>query len=136
MEEIEERYVSQKVAGQLRQCGFGAEVRTYYQYDSETKEWEFREDDRWDNPNLWGNYYLSAPTHQMAVEWVREVCGYDIIPVVRYRNVFAGESPLKEYSYRIYNEDGEIEKSVKDWGKSYAKVINSALEYALEELII
>lgn len=69
---IEEDYVSVETAKLLKKKGFDEEVKSYYSYDSEFKIYDFQEDDRWDTPNDWGEYYLSAPTLQMVRKWLRE----------------------------------------------------------------
>lgn len=69
---ITEDYVSVETAKLLKEKGFDEEVKTFYNYDSEFKIYDFEEDDRWDTPNDWGEYYLSAPTLQMTRKWLRE----------------------------------------------------------------
>ena len=69
---INEDYVSVETAKLLKEKGFNEEVKSFYNYDSEFKTYDFEEDDRWDTPNDWGEYYLSAPTIQMTRKWLRE----------------------------------------------------------------
>jgi hypothetical protein len=141
MEVVKERYVTKRVAELLKIAGFTEEVRAYYQYDSETKQWDFELDDREDTPSLWGDYYLSAPTQQMArecietkyklfievrcgcdIEDMRQLTGtawfdYDIIPIGK-EDVFIPET------------DG-----IETWDKPW-KAVEAALEYVLINMIL
>ena len=129
MEEIKERYVSKRVAELLKIAGFTEEVRAYYQYDSETKQWDFELDDREDTPSLWGDYYLSAPTQQMAMDYLRVEMGIEILLDVSYVN--------RTYNYTIVvwkPTGGDIIHSDEYYPK-YGQCVDAALEYCLTNLL-
>lgn len=65
---IKEDYCSYELSKLLKEKGFNDEVRTYYQFDDETKEAELIHDDRLDTPNSLCGDYVSALTHQMAMK--------------------------------------------------------------------
>ena len=129
---ITEDYVSLETAKLLKEKGFDEEVRTFYSYDSEIKTWEFEEDDRWDTPNSWGygEYYLSAPTLQMAMKWLREVhkC---FIEIKEYFDIKQYQAFVSKYGKTTYCEP--------DWFhpicNSYEEACEAAIKYCLENLI-
>lgn len=125
---ITEDYVSVETAKLLKEKGFDEEVRTFYSYDSEIKTWEFEEDDRWDTPNSWGygEYYLSAPTLQMAMKWLRE----------KY-NIFLSIQQHTDMSYVWYSYAGGIPKGCdrESHNNSYEQACEAAIKYCLENLI-
>lgn len=126
---IKERYCSFEVAKLLKEKGFDGEVRAYYMFDNETKESELILDDRLDTPNLWGDDYCAAPTHQMAMDWLREV-----------HNIFieiSVDAILKDEGYQwalYYNSTKEI-RPYFGWEDSYEETIEAALKYCLTKLI-
>ena len=133
---IKERYCSFEVAKLLKEKGFNYEVRTYYQFDSETKETELIHDDRLDTPNLWSGDYYSAPTHQMAMDWLREIhnkhcdINYDIdldwfFQIMDLKETVEYDYPETKY-YHTENETGF---------NTYEDAVESALKYCLTELI-
>lgn len=123
-----EDYCSFEVSKLLKEKGFDWEVRAYYQYDSESKEWDFELDDREDSPSLWGDYYVSAPTHQMARRWLRETHGIDII-------IDISNPSVKNRKYYCMIWDGNNNSYILDLFNSYEEADEAALEYCLENLI-
>lgn len=79
--------------------------------------------------------FVSRPTQALACRWLREEYYIDILPLVRHVNKFAGELPIKEYSYRIYDSEGSVRISSRDWFRAYEKSVEAALEYALKNVI-
>jgi hypothetical protein len=141
MEEVKERYVSKRVAELLKIAGFAEEVRAYYQYDSETKQWDFELDDREDTPSLWGDYYLSAPTQQMAREWIEtkyklfiEVrCGCDLDDAYHWTGTAWFDYdiiPIGKEGIIIPDSDG-----IETWDKPW-KAVDAALVYVLINIIL
>lgn len=129
---ITEDYVSFETAELLKERGFDEEVLTYYVYDTESKSYEFRFDDRWDNPNNFpGDYCISAPTLQMAMKWLREKYNYNIeIDTI-------GQKSLNTLSWRsvIYNLENGMECYYEDNFKSYEEACEVAIEYCIQDLI-
>lgn len=142
-----EQYVSYETAELLKEKGFDWECNHYYME-------KVSSDEHYLLPGsiMYGENYnkrlklnevnvnissgkISAPTQQMAMAWLREEYYIDVLPLVRHVNKFAGELPIKEYSYRIYDSEGNVRVSSRDWFRAYEKSIESALVYALKNLI-
>lgn len=108
---------------ELKDEGKGDEITTaYMQYDM----WWVKSD---------SDLGIPCPSQQMACRWLREEYYIDILPLVRHVNKFAGELPIKEYSYRIYDSEGNVIFSGRDWFRAYEKSVEAALEYVLTNLI-
>ncbi len=126
---IKEAYVSFEVAKLLKEKGFNDEVRAYYLLDNETKEDELIHDDRLDTPNQWSGDYYSAPTHQMAMAWLREKQIY--IRIIE--DAFG-----KSYCFEVYpkNPNVKINYYVSNYYKdTYEDAVETALKYCLKNLI-
>ena len=120
---ITENYVSFEVAKLLKKAGFEEECVTNY-YDSGGN---FVETGYKFNYNF-QTIDHSAPTHQMAVAWLRQK--YDIsieVSVLKYNCwVYTIYKIFSNKVEELYN-DGEF--------KSYEDAIEAALKYVLENLI-
>ena len=121
---ITETYVSYDVAQLLKENCFNGEAPAYFNSNGLRVLSTIGE-----------IHPLPCPTQQTAVAFLREECDLDIIPVVRYKSVFGGENPFKEYSYRIYDVDGNIVKSANEWYGFYSTAINAALKFVLTNLV-
>ena len=123
MKEITEDYVSFEVAKLLKEKGFDWECRTrkYYpepEYDAES-------------PN--GVY---APTHQMALKWLREV--HKIIITIDF-----DEYELESQGTKVgYGYNLQLESNPREFAKisemvydSYEETVEAAIKYCLENLI-
>ena len=119
---IIEDYVSFEIAKLLKEKRFNENVLTYYIYNSEAKTYEFRFDNRWDNPNNFPADCISAPTLQMAMKWLREKHKITI------GTLFKGD--------RIYYEIHQNNEFVfgVDTPESYEKVCDEAIKYCLKFL--
>lgn len=129
---ITEDYVSFEIAKLLKEKGFNEDVNSYFISDNEIALISNRRD--FNNHGI----YLSAPTLQMAMKWLREVHGLHIqalCPVVdvdcdtlgvaynvvisNLRNhCLAFDTPLEDVEYNTYE-----------------KACESAIKYCLEHLI-
>ena len=118
---IKEAYCSFKVAKLLKEKGFD-ELCIYYYKDGALMF----------NPFLKGrNSYqtdtCSAPTHQMAMKWLREIYNIDII-------TFHEKLPNDCYWARIErNLSTEFEQEPEY--NSYEDAVEAAIKYCLENLI-
>jgi len=137
---MKEAYVSYKIAKLLKEKCFDWFTYSYYTKDDVDKKPYFGIENLC--PGNWNgevdevnDLWFSAPTQQMACRWLREEYYIDVLPLVRHVNKFAGELPIKEYSYRIYDSEGNVRVSSRDWFRSYEKSIETALEYVLKNLI-
>jgi len=136
MKEITEDYVSFEVAKLLKEKGFlkGVDLRT-------TQNLSF-----YDNIGLTHNlnkYYdtliqdkidfVVAPTHQMAMKWLREkhIC---IVIIPKLTNI---ESGCDYFAYIIWAGDNLEVDGEEEWDKlySYEDAVEAAIKYSLENLI-
>lgn len=131
---IQEAYVSFEVAKLLKEKGFNWECRTCYEH-GELKTEVCRQYVDWNSRNeVWE--LMSAPTHQIAMAWLRER-NIGITP-----EIHTTQNP-KDYhwsacifhldkSWDILHYISEPSKNVID---GYDDVIEQALKYSLENLI-
>ena len=127
---IEEAYVSFETAKLLKERKFDIKCNSYFISDNEIALISNRRD--FNNHGI----YLSAPTQQMAMRWLREVWGIVIVtqPVV-------GEIGLT-WEYRIIKFHlgkgyGSINGTefIKYGFKSYEEAVEAAIKCCLENLI-
>ena len=120
---ITEDYVSFEVATLLKEKGF--REKCIATYNLVTKNFVIEEVYQ-DWTTRWGEAYVSAPTHQMAMRWLREVYGLFIrIIEDTTGNVFEWSVYQKNYGCKAstYVED------------SYEQACETAIKYCLENLI-
>lgn len=67
---IYETYCSYEIAMLLKEKGF--DIGCYGRYSIRSKEFHFDATRKCENHGL---FVIAAPTHQMAMKWLREVCG-------------------------------------------------------------
>lgn len=118
---IKEAYCSFEVSKLLRKKRFDERCYTFYVHDD--KEF-YREEPPCCNSRS-DDY--AAPTHQMAMAWLREVHNIDII-------VFHEKLPndcywarIERHPYTEFQQEAEY--------KSYEESVESALKYSLKNLI-
>lgn len=123
---ITEDYVSYEIAVLLKEKGFDGEVSRWYvvNFPNEgvvTKG--FGTD----------NDYISAPTHQMTLKWLREV--HNIHVEIRYMLSQFTDEPT--YKAMIWNMDTEIGRPLSpDISYTYFETCcEAAIKYTLENLI-
>lgn len=123
---MKEAYVSFEVAKLLKEKGFNICVKSFYR-DGVLKH----------NTCALAYYaipnnILPAPTHQMAMKWLRETTNYEI-------DVFCSEVDKnfkRGYSYDIFNVVDVEEKSHQEHGfNTYEEGVEAALEYTLKKLL-
>ncbi len=122
---ITEDYVSFETAKLLKEKGFD-EYCGYYSSDGEY--WGYCV------YNHMGKDYISAPTLQMAMKWLREV--YDLHIIVSPYKVGKEEKAFHWCCevYRSFNLLG-CRKYVNETVKSYEEGVEIAIKYCLEHLI-
>ena len=130
---ITEDYVSFETAKLLKEKGFNEEVLTYYIYDTESKFYEFRLDDRWDNPNNFPGDCISAPTIQMAMKWLREKYNLEIYPYHNNPTIYNSKWWFEVIEYP--NSIAEYESGKDEEFDTYEQVCDTAIKYCLENLI-
>ena len=132
---IKEAYVSFEVAKLLKDKGFNGKCRYYYP-DSHTQLISYVDCTQ---SQMFGNDACIAPTHQMAMAWLREEknifisisngnhCKFD-------KNI---SSETVYYFFSITNSYGvyKEEEQCFDEFKTYEEAIEAALKYCLKNLI-
>jgi len=123
---VEERYCSYEVSTLLKEKGF--DIGCYGRYSTRSKEFHFDATRKCENHDL---FTIAAPTHQMAIKWLREKGIYITIVYGDYpslNKVFWTPqiNSLKEFDlpddfYEDYDE--------------YEDAVEAALKHALENLI-
>ena len=135
---IKEAYVSFEVAKLLKEKGFNEYcLKNYWSSDKELHDW------KWElsyNRNSDGNSNTkdcSAPTHQMAMAWLREIHNIFInIDVIPYTTVTIEQ---RYYFYKIYRNRRLINFSpqIEDiqFYNTPEEAVEASLKYVLENLI-
>lgn len=125
---ITEDYVSFEVAKLLKEKGFDSWCFGYYKPNNEFGTYVM--------PRTYsgvdGNYIL-APTHQMALKWLRDVHNIfiQIDYVVLAKNIF-------EYTYEIHNMCKGRSVAIsnfRDDYETYEDAVEAAIKYCLTNLI-
>lgn len=125
---IQERYCSYEISKLLREKGFDESCDHFYKYDST----EIYRGTKFTNSQI-GDKFYNAPTHQMAMDWLREIHKLHI-------EIYANASG---YRFIISKPGGDGTDLVTDiegpndggaWD-DYKDVVEAALEYCLTELI-
>jgi len=140
---IEEQYVSFETAKLLKKKGFDIECYGYYDLtknEDHQLEHSGSEMDSNDGPDC----YISAPTQQMVMRWLREFHNIHIVIKCRSR-VLINKANSKiqnvtEYYYEIYGIKENNLYMVCDLDKgefwsSYEEAVEAAIKYCLENLI-
>ena len=126
MTTITEDYVSFEVAKLLKEKGFDVPVWTRYEDDNEVI---FGDKYNWNNSPIG---QTSAPTHQMAMKWLREVHGLSVetFSIKGTSNVF----PVfwKGNVVKLLTQDRAFNGELVG---SYEEAVEAALKYCLENLI-
>lgn len=119
---ITEDYCSFEVAKLLKEKGFKEEVTNYYDSGGNFVKSGYKFNYNFQTVDH------SAPTHQMAMKWLREEYGISIEISALKRNCWAYTiyKILNNKVEELYN-DGEF--------KTYEETVETALKYSLENLI-
>ena len=131
---ITEDYVSFEVAKLLKEKGFDTPVWTRYEDDNEVI---FGDKNNWNNSPMG---QISAPTHQMAIKWLREV--HNVVIVIEPHTYNYINEKNSSYVFAIWEGDNYIEiYSYKNSGlrgilyPTYEEAVEASLKYCLENLI-
>ena len=119
---ITEDYCSYEVAKLLKEKGFDEKTLSYYE-DNVLCRGDWFE---WNRSPLG---HISAPTHQMAMKWLREIFHIHIRLI---------HSIDESYTFEIYPMAGKYRcKCFEDYTyySSYEEAVEAALKYVLENLI-
>ena len=122
---IKEAYCSFEVAKLLKEKGFYEDC--YGRYSIRSKEFHFDITKPYNNGS---NFMYSAPTHQMAMAWLREEKRIAII--IEFDLTKRGFCP---YVHQLdYNMDWVVKWRINTPMK-YEEAVETALKYTLENLI-
>lgn len=132
---IKERYCSYEVAMLLKEKGFDELCENIY-FDKGLMDFvpDMFDDERWIKNSDFPNSYLvdaTAPTHQMAIDWLGDI--YDLYIIV-YPYKRGNSKGWCCYIYKTYNLLGQ-EKYINETCNSCYEAIEAALKYALKNLI-
>lgn len=118
---ISEDYVSLEIAELLKDKGFNEPTWTRYEDDNEVI---FGDKYDWNNSPMG---QTSAPTHQMAIKWLREV-----------HNFYIWVEPNHDEE-GLYNAHVKVGWWINNWAgvgyKTYEQACEAAIKYCLENLI-
>jgi len=138
---VKEDYCSYEVAKLLKEKGFNEKCRGGYHYEFDDNDNPIVMLEEWtaqpyNNDFVDEGFLCSAPTHQMAMKWLREVhnkhcdIGYDIdlkwfFQIIDLKETVEYDYPEPKY-YHAENETGF---------NTYEEAVEAALKYSLENLI-
>lgn len=129
---IKEDYVSFEVAKLLKEKGFDGDINAYYHiWDNGNKVCSAQEFSCSEAPHL----YILAPTHQMAMKWLREK--HKILITIIPQEIGLGVDKLCYGIYKITEDlyqplcNGKTDSLVN----SYEEAVEAAIKYCLEHLI-
>lgn len=135
---IKEAYCSYEVSKFLKEKGFNWDCITYY-VDSEPNDVKYSM--LFENNTTWEERCCSAPTHQMAMAWLRE--RYNLFFGIGFGNDCNGKFLYMIDIYDLTNNavNGKYKPIVEaddyltDNPKTYEDAVEAALKYTLENLI-
>ena len=128
---IKEDYVSYEVAKLLKDRGFDEPCHCFYEYKKRLYNDMYKyfpNGMKNSDHDKEGNKGVSAPTHQMACRWLREV--YNV--VIEINSIWIVGFGYN-YIARIVVE-GESKKCLKHYNY-YEEAVEAAIKYTLENLI-
>ena len=136
---LTEDYCSFEISKLLKEKGFDWMCNGYYNKDDEYSEPYFGDGegaDNWNNqaPSV-RDLWFSAPTHQMAMKWLREVHGIMIITYVAHF-----DNLMENYSNSYFSEMFNLADDLEQMGNTgyyatYEEAVEAAIKYSLENLI-
>jgi len=138
---IEEAYVSFEVAKLLKEKGFDVDTPTRYAIEKVTESWydDYRErvvKFDWDSGYFLGindikhdisGDTISAPTQQMAMQWLRKMGWFIHIDVIREVSCWTADIQDIKNDVAIYAVEKEF--------PNYEQACEAAIKYCLENLI-
>ena len=134
-----EDYCSFEISKILKEKGFDWMCKGYYNKDDEDKEPYFGDGegaDNWNNqaPSV-RDLWFSAPTHQMAMKWLREKHKIYAAPI--QQGNYDDNSIYYTYSVaQIIDGRSYIHRPMSVVDKfTYEEAVEAALKYSLENLI-
>ena len=129
---ITEDYVSFETAKLLKEKGFNENCATLY--DLRSGELQERQAGYVFNNSQWDNF-VTAPTLQMAMKWLRKK--YDLHIIVYPWEVVGEGKDSKHWCCQVYKSFNQLScsKYTNETVKSYEDACEAAIKYCLENLI-
>jgi hypothetical protein len=133
MKQITEDYVSFEIAKLLKEKGFDELCNYEWWITDIDKGYVLQGNGQIKNSNLLDEAY-TAPTHQMALKWLREV--HNQIIIIKYGNVGFVEESILQWWWELLNTKGELHAcNIVDGNKSYEEACEDSILYVLKNLI-
>lgn len=125
---ITEDYCSHEISRLLKEKGFDEKCPSYYRVQDSKIDllWNHFEGKLISNSEL-NQYFVSAPTHQMALKWLRCKGIYIEIDVLGKTNIKYGFTILKLNEGEIYSDDKTY--------TTFEEAVEAALKYCLTKVI-
>ena len=130
---ITEDYASYEVAKLLKEKGFDEPCQHFYKFDSN----ELYRGTVFTNTQI-GDKFYNAPTHQMAMKWLREEYKIAINIRITCKKTISYAFDIWDFEIIHPNEfvGGTIDMREQQFDfKSYEEAVEAALKYSLENLI-
>ena len=125
---ITEDYVSFEVAKLLKEKGFDEGCDKFYPINGgEVEELTL------DELNYHRSEFIKAPTHQMAMKWLREV--HNIFILIEPHSYNYIEEKNSSYVFSFWQGDNYCENPLLKEYYSYESTVEASLKYSLENLI-
>ena len=127
---IKETYVSFETAKLLKKKGFDENTLMVYMSYGDLCKCNRYDSIRNSNYNdITKNYFeCTAPTHQMAMKWLREIYGIDIV-------IEISDPSVNDRKYYCVIWDKNNDSYILDLLNSYEDAVEGAIKYCLENLI-
>lgn len=126
---IKETYCSYELAKLLKEKGFNESCDNYYDQSSD-------EPQQLTLDEMYYSYdeFIKAPTHQMAMKWLREV--HKVLIVIDAYHANHWEGYIDSFEISIYSHASTIiVPNEIAYHTNYEEAVEAALKYSLENLI-
>lgn len=136
---IKEVYCSFEVSKLLKEKGFNEKCRGGYHYEFDDNDNIIVMFEEWmaqpyNNDVVDEGFLCSAPTHQMAMDWLREV--HKVFIVIDAYHADHWEGYIDSFEIRIYSHASTIiVPNEIAHHTDYTEAVEAALKYSLENLI-
>ena len=146
MATIKEDYVSFEVAKLFKEKGFDEPCHCFYEYRKRLyndMDKYFPDGMKNSDHDKEGNKAISAPTHQMAMKWLREIHNIMVSPYALSLNYYGLSLGYYFEIFDLTNGDSTGCKPLYKVGipfkedvlNTYEKAVEAGIKYALENLI-
>ena len=135
---IKEAYCSFELAKLLKEKGFNEKCRGGYHYEFDDNDNIIVMFEEWmaqpyNNDVVDEGFLCSAPTHQMAMAWLREV--HNIFIVIEPHMYDYINEKNSSYVISLWQGDNYSENITSKDYPTYEEAVEAALKYSLENLI-